>query len=65
LQQWQACNAKSIHLMNLCAVMTNTEQHVTNSRGGHCMIKNLYKLVPKTRRGHYITWRTTLCKHIW
>jgi hypothetical protein len=22
--------------------MTNTEQHVTNSRGGDCVIKNLY-----------------------
>lgn len=28
--------------MNLCAVMTNAEQHMTNSWGGHCVEKNLY-----------------------
>jgi len=33
--------------MNLFAVMTNTEQHMTNSRGGHCVEKNIYIRFPK------------------
>jgi len=27
---------------DLCAVMTKTEQHMTSSRGGYCVEKNLY-----------------------
>jgi hypothetical protein len=33
--------------MNLCAVMTKTEQHRTSSRGGYCVEENLYIWFPK------------------
>ena len=41
--------------MNLCAVMTKTEQSMTNSRGGHCVEKiYIYRIFSNLIRTQFL-----------